>query len=187
MPWVRVGNRCGPGRVAERAPLSGVRVTGLYLGVDPGKKGGLVWLQKNGAIEQLTPMPLLGGEIDANKLRELLIEKTPELVVMEKVHSWPTDTPMTAFRFGWGAGMLEGIFAALCIPYLLVSPPTWQKIMLQGVVETKDTKARALIAAKRLYPSENFTPPRCRVAHDGLVDAILIARYIIHTGARTPG
>ena len=43
-----------------------------------------------------------------------------------------------------------------------------------------DTKAMALIAAKRLFPTTVLTKPdskRATVPHNGIVDALLIAEY----------
>ena len=39
-----------------------------------------------------------------------------------------------------------------------------------------DTKATSLTAAKRLWPGDGFlASPKSKVAHDGIVDAMLIA------------
>lgn len=41
-----------------------------------------------------------------------------------------------------------------------------------------DTKPRALAKALQLWPGETFlASERCRVPHDGMIDAALIAEY----------
>jgi hypothetical protein len=57
-----------------------------------------------------------------------------------------------------------------------VPAPTWQKVMLEGVLGD-DTKDRALVAARNLWPDANFTMERARKPHDGVVDALLLAEY----------
>ena len=66
-------------------------------------------------------------------------------------------------------------------------PTQWQKILFEGQTvmykkgkdkHKKDTKKMALAVAKRLWPSETFlATSRSSVAHDGLVDASMLADF----------
>ncbi len=63
-----------------------------------------------------------------------------------------------------------------------ITPQKWQRTFWSKPKMAKgtkfDTKAAALLVARRLWPSESFLAnDRCRVAHDGIVDAVLIAEY----------
>ena len=60
------------------------------------------------------------------------------------------------------------------IPYKRVRARDWQKSMLTW----GDTKERALAAAEMLWLDHSFILPGCRVPHDGLVDAALIAAWL---------
>ena len=61
----------------------------------------------------------------------------------------------------------------------------WQKEMFLGVEEititgksTRDTKAMALVAIKRIFPNLELTfGVKAKKPHDGLVDAVLMAEY----------
>ena len=54
---------------------------------------------------------------------------------------------------------------------------TWQKAMHAGT-PGEDTKARSIAAAQRLFPLTSLLQnPRCRVAHDGMAEALLLAAY----------
>ena len=69
------------------------------------------------------------------------------------------------------------MLTALEIPHELVHPRTWQSSMLRDT-PGKDTKARSLLVAQRLFPTvELRRTARSRKADDGLSDALLIAEY----------
>ena len=54
----------------------------------------------------------------------------------------------------------------------------WIKIFKTGSKTKVDTKAMALMAAKRLFPKVNLImTERSTTPHDGLVDALLMAEY----------
>ena len=82
-----------------------------------------------------------------------------------------------------GEGISTGI--PLGIPYIKVPAKEWQKEMFKGVDEitkpgktSRDTKAMALVAIKRLFPELKLTfNDRSTKPHDGLIDAVLIAEY----------
>jgi hypothetical protein len=69
---------------------------------------------------------------------------------------------------------------------IAITARTWQKMfwavpkMAEG--SKFNTKAAALKVANELWPSETWLPnERCRVPHDGMVDAALIAEYARRT------
>ena len=57
-----------------------------------------------------------------------------------------------------------------------ITPRRWQKVMLGKSFD--NTKDAALDAARKVWPDEMWQKnARCKVAHDGMVDAALIAIY----------
>lgn len=78
------------------------------------------------------------------------------------------------------AGSFHALRAVLTIGlyrWHRITPQSWQKAMLPKC-KAGDTKPRALALAKELWPEESFlASPRCKVPHDGLIDAALIAEY----------
>ena len=66
--------------------------------------------------------------------------------------------------------------------HALYPAKTWQGTFWKKPKMAKgqkfDTKAAALVAAKRLWPDEKFlATERSKVPHDGIVDALLIAEH----------
>lgn len=123
------------------------------------------------------------------------------LIAIEGVHNLTQVGSKANFQFGRALGMLEGLVTGLELPYLKIHPKKWQKYCFEGIpvvyvagsAKTKfnkklgedvttqkvDNKAMALLAAKRLYPNVSFkATERSKVDHDGIVDALLMARYI---------
>lgn len=153
----------------------------LYIGIDPGKKGGIAAIQ-DGALLDCFVMPTVGGEVSAASFAGWLKHELPAdldnvFVVMEKVGSMPNQGVKSMFTFGTGFGLILGVLAALDISHSLVPPKTWQQDMHTGIAG-KDPKKRSLIAAQRLFPRASFiATERSRVPHDGIVDAVLLAEY----------
>jgi hypothetical protein len=106
-------------------------------------------------------------------------------VVFEKLGVIFGSSKVTAFSMGYQSGAIEMMAIALGIPYTKVPAKQWQKDMFQGIDVIKktgkssnDTKAMALIAAKRLFPNQKLTfGEKATKPHDGLVDALLMAEY----------
>lgn len=88
------------------------------------------------------------------------------------------------FGYGRGFGRLEGILEAFNVKSHLVTPAVWTKAMTARFKpQSDDTKARALLAVKELFPGLELIQPRCRKPHEGIIDALLIAEYWRSFGA----
>jgi hypothetical protein len=149
------------------------------LGIDPGLRGGLVWVGAFAQILKLEVMPtakIAGRDrIDLPALISLLTKSPPAFVLLEHQQVLPRQGSVSGFQTGRGFGQTEGVLSALGLPYLSVRPQEWQKDA--GVARVhKDPKANALAAAKSHWPDQDWrASSRCKVPHDGLVDAALIA------------
>ena len=162
----------------------------FYIGVDLGKDGAIVIQEKdkdNPMKITLTSykMPKVGTDIDVQALHRLLepYEGGNGMVVFEKIIPFK-ENKSTAFSLGLQSGYVEMALVALSIPFIKVIPRTWQKEMFSGVEEMKradnsrDTKAMALVAAKRRFPVVKLTfGDKAVKPHDGLVDALLMSEY----------
>ena len=72
---------------------------------------------------------------------------------------------------------MEGMLAALEIPYMVVHSKTWQKKMFEGVAHT-DTKQSSVLVAQRLFPGVKFVgSDKATKLHNGMTDAALMAYY----------
>ena len=85
------------------------------LGIDPGINGGIVTLT-NGKITDISAMPTTLSEL-VEHFRYLglpqVYNRDTVNIIIEDVHSMPTDGVRAAFTFGHGLGQLEGVIAAL--------------------------------------------------------------------------
>lgn len=152
------------------------------IGIDPGASGAIAVLQ-NGQVQTFdTPYAKVKGgkgEYSTAGMVRLLKPFEPVLpgdeavhVVMELVHAMPGQGVTSMFNFGKGYGIWLGILSALGLPYTLVSPRTWKKVMLADMGAEKD---HARIRAQQMFPAaaEQFTRKR----DDGRAEAALLAEY----------
>lgn len=170
----------------------------MIIGIDVGMQGAIAGITDEGNCVFRFVTPTIGPEIDWDKFRKYLTEPVPRHVFIELVHAIHGSSAKATFKFG---GCFEGckaILAGLNVPYTLVQPKVWQKMMYVGVQEirkpnvlikvgkhagsskkgNRDTKAMSLIAVKRLFGYVDLKrTPACEGPHDGIVDALLIAEY----------
>lgn len=149
----------------------------LILGVDPGLKGALAFIDYlSGELVQWDDMPSwnVGGKptVDEYSLARLLDHMGPRVV-----EAWievPTPRPgqgvtgpATSMR---NYGLLRGLIIAQFIPLHEAPPATWKKAM--GVLADKDD-ARA--AASKFWPG--WSRDWSGKSQDGRAEAALIAAY----------
>ena len=160
-----------------------------YIGIDIGKKGAYFLL--NGDGEEMTrgPIPMIKNKVDWHKLNEILspYEGFNGMVGYEKLGLIYGSSKKVAFSMGEQYGSVRMCCIANSLQYTEVPAKKWQaeifqgqeKIFITGSKSKIDTKAMALMAAKRLFPKVNLLmSERSSVPHDGLVDALLIAEYL---------
>lgn len=148
------------------------------IGIDPGKAGAIVHMWDNGEIHELCKMPEEPREI-AYLLHKF---RANAVVYLEKAQVMTfggarKQGVVGMFNYGHHNGMIEGMLIALSIPYVLVAPQSWTRLMHEGTTGD-DPKARSLQAAQRLFPHVNLLrSERCKKPDEGFVDALLIAEY----------
>lgn len=166
------GRQAPPARLTlPPAPPYGV------VGADPGKHGGLVYLDGTGPVAML-PMPLRADEsIDTRAIRTFVEQVRPRRIYVELVHAHPTDGRSRAFSFGRNTGALESALAEYGAPLHRVDPQRWQNAILIGLPRGAATKQSARRRCAELWPTASFVQPGCRVPHSGCVDSALLAAY----------
>ncbi len=151
----------------------------VFCGIDPGKKGALAFIRESGITA--FPVPTIGKEYDKSEMCNIIRNLNEEFdvhVVLENINGHVALGRQSAFVMGKGLGMWEMLLTAFNVPHTMITPQSWQKVMWMGIPKQANTKNTSLLAAKRLFPHETFlATPRSSVAHDGIVDAILIAEY----------
>ncbi len=152
----------------------------IVCGIDPGLGGGIAimtpsYAKMGGADVELFVMPEIQAFVA--KMQWVAASDDECHVFVEKAQSMPTNKASAMFNYGTGYGQLLGVLWTLGLTHTLVPPRTWTKVIHAG---TKDgePKKRSLEAVKRLFPNIKLTATdRCKKAHDGLVDALLIAEF----------
>jgi len=154
----------------------------ITVGIDPGKTGFVAVILENGSVN-LFPCPtIMNGtkrEYDERSMAKIIKPfeiGTTSKVFIEKAQAMRKkgvkQGVVSVFSFGMGYGLWLGILASHNVSYQTVSPKRWQGIMLADI-PGKDTKARAVIAAKRLFPQCSDWE---RKDHNR-ADALLIAEW----------
>lgn len=149
----------------------------LYIGIDPGKMGGLAFMSGKTVLLAI-PMPLSGKEVNyyeiASTMEQFVYEHEP-VACIEKVGAMPGQGVTSMFNFGFVTGAIYGLMAGFNIPVFQATPQAWKKVVLAG---TKQDKDAAIAFCTRAYPTVNLlATPKSRKPHDGMADAICIARY----------
>jgi crossover junction endodeoxyribonuclease RuvC len=151
-------------------------------GIDPGLDGGICILRDD-APPELHIMPTLetgqGSKrtLDAGRIMQILLDANPRVVIVERQQAYPKQGGVSNFTTGLNFGTLLGLLCGLEMAHQVVTPREWGKAL--GVSgKTKNDGCGAVLVAQRMFPGVNLlATARCRVAHDGLADALLIAEY----------
>jgi crossover junction endodeoxyribonuclease RuvC len=142
----------------------------LYAGIDPGVKGAVAVVNQDGKIVDFERMPS-----SLRDLRSFLNSYTIERVYIEKAQPMPGQGVVSMFNYGRHFGGLLALLELGKFSHETVNPRAWQKVVIG--MGSGDPKAKAFEKASRLWPDESFIPKGCRVPHNGIIDALLIAEY----------
>lgn len=139
-----------------------------YLGIDPGKKGGIALLADDGRVISAlayndTALLNIANSLTGEDCR----------CCLERVHSMPKQGVASTFAFGTSYGFIKGVLEAFGISYQEVLPQRWKKEF--GLASDK---AESVDVCRRLFPGQNLkASDRCRTDHDGIAEALLMAEY----------
>ena len=151
-----------------------------FIGIDPGLHGAIAAMDGERKQVEVVDCPLTAGEYDFFgmwKAFEAVYADGPAIVVMEKVHSMPSDGKASAFSFGVGYGAWLAICGMFRVPPNLVPPQTWKRVMLAGIANDKRAEAMALKQRFQGHPiCSQLHGPRGGL-RDGRVDALFLAEY----------
>lgn len=159
----------------------------FIVGIDPGKSGGIVALT-NGKITDIVKMPQTPIDL-VNHFYYLGFPNQPigvkSYVVIENVHSMPSDSSKGAFSFGRNVGQIEGVLASFGIEAIKVEPKKWQ--LFFGIKrekgETKYTyKGRLRDVALEHCPTSS---PFRKSLRRETADAYLISRWFSKSGIKS--
>ncbi len=134
----------------------------MILGIDPGKSGGIVGLDREGGVLFAITMP----QTETDIWRVIGSVPRPTRACIEAVHSMPGNKASSMFTFGMGYGGLRMALLAAKIPFEAVPPQTWQGAMR---CRSKGDKNLLKARAQELFPMVTVTLRNA--------DSLLIAEY----------
>lgn len=144
----------------------------IYIGIDPGLKGGIAVLDSSGSVVDVINMPETPQDI-----LEFLGEYSGQdaVCMLEDVgHGIPGQSSKATATFARHNGHLEMALLALSIRTEKVTPQKWQKIYQLGSskgIDKRVWKNKLKAKAQQLFPSlgKRITLSTC--------DALLLAEY----------
>jgi len=161
----------------QRTPIT-LPKTKVVIGIDPGRMGAIAVLGFKDIIVRDCPT----HNIEVAKKKRIRCDphgmataiklfRGPAVdthVFLEKVGPMPKQGVTSMFTFGESFGYWQGVLAALEIPYTMVHPITWTKVMLKGMRGKDAARQRAA----QLFPDIDLG-----AKSKGRADALLIAEY----------
>lgn len=149
-----------------------------YIGVDPGLSGAVAVLSGSAETRIFdTPTAMSGGKrrYAVALMREVLaaFPNRDVQAALEKVHAMPHQGVVSMFTMGEGLGLWQGLLAGMGIPYTMIAPQTWKKVMLRDMDTDKNaSRLRAL----QLFPA--VAGQLALVKHHNRAEALLLAKYL---------
>ena len=151
-----------------------------YIGIDPGKSGGICSIEDNRLRENKCPDSVQGM---AELFKDILQDTSPKDVFLyiEKVWAMPHDGKSSIFTFGQNFGQWEGVIASFNIIPIYVTPSTWMKHHeVQKGLKKQERKNILKQMAQEFINSNNYMSYQWKgVATLATADAIMLAKYAI--------
>ena len=144
----------------------------LFIGIDPGKSGGIACIDTETKIVYTIPyndkalIDLCRNEGYGGNTEHIMC-------CLEKVGAMPGQGVVSMFSFGQSVGYIKGVLESFRIPYQEITPQKWKREF--GL--TSD-KAKSSEVCRKLFPDVSLlATPRCKKPHDGMAEALLMAEY----------
>lgn len=156
-----------------------------FIGIDPGASGGIVVVNRRGAVEDYFHTPETLMEL-WSIFEQITRRYSSATAVIEKVHAMPKQGATSMFSFGMRLGELLMALTAAGIPFQEVPPKEWQKAF--RIVGKKPNesgshfKTRILTVAHRLFPDVPlWKEPKSKGKQLSICDALLMAEFCRRT------
>lgn len=151
-----------------------------YIGIDPGKSGGICSIEDNRLRANKCPDSVQGM---AELFKDILQDTSPKDVFLyiEKVWAMPHDGKSSIFTFGQNYGQWEGVIASFNIIPIYVTPSTWMRHHeVQKGLKKQERKNILKQMAQEFINSNNYVSYQWKgVATLATADAIMLAKYAI--------
>lgn len=154
----------------------------MIIGIDPGLRGALSFLDPSNSDLFVEDMPVVEGQkgknqVDATQIVRIIndwrfcCEDERPHVVCELVGAMPGQGVTSMFNFGTSYGVIKGVIAAMGLPITFVRPAEWKRDL-----RVPASKEGARARATELFPESARTLWPLK-SHDGRAEAALIAYF----------
>lgn len=156
----------------------------IYIGIDPGTKGCIAFINDTSLIAALRFE--IDLDIVINRLK--ILRNKDVRIFIEDVHALYGVSATSSFSFGRELGRIIGILQAFDLDFLTVPPTVWQGAVCRMPAKPKkgDTTPAEYAKVKKAHKLA-LKIESCRAAHeafpeletknDGICDSVNIARY----------
>ncbi len=148
-----------------------------FAGIDPGKTGAMAIFDEQGQ-----GISFLDFQEDLRAVCQSVRSKDVEcpiaLAVLENVHPMPREGVSSSFKFGTNFGIWQAILTAYSIPFQLITPHRWRRV-LDSSVPAKPSKEDLRLYAIRRWPEA--APYLHRKRDHGRAEALIMAEYARQT------
>lgn len=144
----------------------------IYLGIDPGKRGGFAFIREIEGDYVYNCYPW-DDNVFICTLEKLLALNDPIFGIVEKVSAMPNQGVVSMFTFGKSCGYIEGVLSAFKIAFQTVVPMKWKREF-----SLNKSKEESISVCQKLFPHAILLPnSRCHKPSDGMAEALLMAEY----------
>jgi hypothetical protein len=154
-----------------------------YIGVDVGKDGAVVMIDEQatyGKEIMKFKFPMIGKDYNIQRINSIFKNLSKEKchMVIEDVHAIAGGSAKANWSFSRGKAILEVLAIVNEIPFTMVKPKEWQKVIHQGIPKQAKAKDMTLMAIQRLYPDFDLRKSERSIKPDeGIYDALAMAHY----------
>ena len=100
----------------------------ITIGIDPGKSGGIVFINRDKIIEMYKCPQTIEEMAELLEPYRMTWESTiPITAYIEQVHAFPSDGRSSVFKFGTNYGIWQGLLGANKIETKFIAPQVWMK------------------------------------------------------------
>lgn len=149
----------------------------IYVGIDPGEKGAIAYLNEDGSIKGYKYF----RELEVKELLKFFTYNSDDLrVVLEKLWGMPIRGCMGNWSLGGNFKCWQLMLELAGVSSIEVPPQTWQKHVLNtSKKKSADTKPLSLAYVNKRYPELNLPCKRKTDIdqYSGVSDAICMALY----------
>ena len=127
----------------------------VYCGIDIGKSGAIgFFVPSNSRAISVFDMPVINGIVDGAALAHILKDHDPDVTFVERAAARPGQGVTGVFSFGYSAGAVAGVIAALGLPSHMVAPQVWKALRTDRQGQgSEPRKGGRTLARLRSFPA----------------------------------